>query len=86
MRRSLPTTDAVRAAMDSVLASAAAAGRRPTITAVERRLGIPHPTFYRHYQQLITDYFQPRSAASAPSNHSTTYTTVDERAGPYPIL
>ncbi|WP_405787054.1 cell division protein ZapB [Streptomyces sp. NBC_00029] len=53
--------------MDTVLADAAARGRRPTLTAVERRLGIAHATFYRHYSDLIAGYFQPRIPRSAAS-------------------
>ncbi|GGW53524.1 cell division protein ZapB [Streptomyces griseoloalbus] len=59
-RPALPDANTVRAAMDTVLADAAAHGRRPTLTAVERRLGLAHATFYRHYGDLITRYFQPR--------------------------
>jgi len=51
--RTLPTDDEVRDAMHLVLREAADAGRRPTITAVERRLGITHPTFYRTFPQMI---------------------------------
>lgn len=61
MRRSLPTSDEVRQAMDAVLSEAAAISRQPTIAAVERRLGITHPTFYRHYSDLINEYFRPRA-------------------------
>lgn len=59
-RPALPDTDTVRTAMDTVLADVAARGRRPTFTAVERHLGLAHATFYRHYRDLITTYFQPR--------------------------
>lgn len=81
MKRPLPTAETVRAAMDTVLAEAAANGRCPTITAVQRHLGIAHATFYRHYQDLITDYFQPRArevieprspATGAPENAEAT--------------
>lgn len=61
MKPPTPHADTVRAAMDAVLAEAAATGRRATVTAVERRLGITHATFYRHHQDLITSYFQPRA-------------------------
>ncbi|NEA58315.1 hypothetical protein G3I60_30215 [Streptomyces sp. SID13666] len=65
MKRPVPTADTVRAAMDTVLSEAAASGTRPTIAAVERRLGLTHATFYRHFQHLVTDYFQPRIADRA---------------------
>lgn len=52
--RDLPTDDdEVRLAMRLVLRESAETGRRPTITAVERRLGITHATFYRNYADLI---------------------------------
>jgi hypothetical protein len=55
--RQLPTTEQVRLAMDLVLREAAKTGHRPTITAVERRLDIAHPTFYRNFSELI-DWFK----------------------------
>lgn len=57
--RQLPTDDEVRLAMDLVLRESAETGRRPTITAVEHRLDIAHPTFYRNYPELI-DWFKQR--------------------------
>jgi hypothetical protein len=60
MKRDLPDADTVKAAIDAVLADAAAAGRRPTVTAIERRLGIPHATFHPHYADLIDTHFRPR--------------------------
>ncbi|MET7987721.1 exodeoxyribonuclease VII small subunit [Streptomyces sp. NPDC005281] len=65
MKRALPDADTVKAAIDSVLEHAAATGRRPTITTVERRLCIPHATFYRHYSDLIDEHFRPRIPAPA---------------------
>jgi hypothetical protein len=55
--RQLPTDDEVRLAMDLVLRESAETGRRPTITAVEQRLDIAHPTFYRNYPEPI-DWFK----------------------------
>ncbi|MEV0888565.1 hypothetical protein AB0J03_32755 [Streptomyces microflavus] len=72
MKSYLPDADTVRAAMDTVLSEATATGRRATVSAVERRLGITHATFYRHYPDLITEYFQSRlsiTAAKEPSSH-----------------
>ncbi|MCX5613429.1 hypothetical protein OHB39_38885 [Streptomyces sp. NBC_00047] len=72
MKPPMPDSDAVRTAMDAVLAEAAAAGRRATVTAVERRLGVTHATFYRHHHDLITSYFQPRATpAFQPETLST---------------
>jgi hypothetical protein len=64
MTRTLPTDDEVRHAMHLVLREAAEAGRRPTVTAVERRLGTTHPTFYRTYPDLI-DWFKQQARHSA---------------------
>ncbi|MGX1914135.1 hypothetical protein ACWIID_35660 [Streptomyces phaeochromogenes] len=63
MKRALPGTDTVKAAIDTVLAEAAARGRRPTVTAIERLLDIPHATFHRHYADLIDVHFRPRIPA-----------------------
>jgi len=61
MTRQQPTDDEVRLAMNLVLAEAAATKRKATITAVERRLGVAHPTFYRNYPELI-DWFKRQAA------------------------
>jgi hypothetical protein len=59
VKRALPGADTVKAAMDTVLDEASASGRRPTVTAIERRLGTPHATFHRHYADLIDTHFSP---------------------------
>ncbi|MET7355881.1 hypothetical protein [Streptomyces mirabilis] len=64
MKRALPDADTVKAAIDTVLDEASASGRRPTVTAVERHLGIPHATFHRHYADLIDTHFRPRIPAA----------------------
>ncbi|MFE9604534.1 hypothetical protein [Streptomyces hokutonensis] len=61
MTLELPTDTQVKQAMDDILAEAVRTGRTATVTAVERRLGLRHATFYRHYQPLITDYFRPKA-------------------------
>ncbi|MEU1536129.1 hypothetical protein [Streptomyces fagopyri] len=61
MKRALPDADTVKATIDTVLDQASASGRRPTVTAVERHLGIPHATFHRHYSDLINAHFRPRT-------------------------
>ncbi|MET9588983.1 hypothetical protein ABZY10_39075 [Streptomyces sp. NPDC006539] len=65
MKRLLPDTETVKAAIGTVLEQALAAGRRPTVTAVERHLGIPHATFHRHYRDLAEEHFLPRVPAPA---------------------
>ncbi|WP_405625861.1 hypothetical protein OG933_06640 [Streptomyces sp. NBC_00016] len=59
--------------MHIVLREAADADRHATITAVERRLGIAHPTFYRNFPHLITWFRQQRAASQR---------TEEERAVP----
>jgi hypothetical protein len=71
MTRALPTTADVEQAMAQVLAEAATTGRRATISAVERRLGLPHATFYRNYADLIQQFQQqtsPPNTTAAPAN------------------
>jgi AcrR family transcriptional regulator len=71
MTRALPTTADVEQAMAQVLAEAATTGRRATISAVERRLGLPHATFYRNFADLIQQYQQqasPPNTAAALAN------------------
>jgi hypothetical protein len=58
MRRQLPADDQVITVMERVLAQAAENGRRATVTAVEKALGIPHATFDRNYRHLIEDFRQ----------------------------
>ncbi|MFF2148655.1 hypothetical protein [Kitasatospora sp. NPDC058190] len=72
MSSHLPTDEQVRAAMESELADSEAAGRRATVTNVEKRLGVTHATFYRNYPDLIT-WFKNRLAdrhrsATTPKN------------------
>jgi len=54
--RPLPNDDEVRTVMDTVLKESEEAGRHPRISAVEKRLGIPHATFYRNYPHLIEEF------------------------------
>jgi len=58
MRRAVPYDDQVTVVMERVLAQAAEKGRRATVTAVEKALGIPHATFDRNYRHLIEDFRQ----------------------------
>ena len=70
MKRELPTDDEVHAAATELFADAARAGRKATLAELERRLGIPHATFYRNYPQTI-ELFQrhknERLAGDAPA-------------------
>ncbi|MFJ5839797.1 hypothetical protein ACIQGO_24075 [Streptomyces shenzhenensis] len=56
MTRQLPNDDEVRAVMDTVLKESEEAGRHPRISTVEKRLDIPHATFYRNYPHLIEEF------------------------------
>jgi hypothetical protein len=66
MTAHLPADDDIQAAMRQVLAEAATSRRRATITAVERQLGITHPTFYRNYPDLIS-WFKAQASAQPPA-------------------
>ncbi|MFJ7249782.1 hypothetical protein ACIQWA_34810 [Kitasatospora sp. NPDC098652] len=73
MMLELPTDAEVKQAMDEVLAQAAQSGRVATVTAVERKLGMRHATFYRHFQPMIAEYFRPRAQPdSTPAMLATT--------------
>jgi hypothetical protein len=56
--------------MERVLAQAAEHGRRATVTAVERELGIPHATFDRNYRHLTED-FRRRAQQQATAARQT---------------
>ncbi|MFJ1871094.1 hypothetical protein [Streptomyces chartreusis] len=60
------TEDEVRTAMSIVLREAQEAGRRPTISAVERHLDVKHATFYRNFPHLI-DWFKEQITTQAPA-------------------
>ncbi|MEU3787380.1 hypothetical protein [Streptomyces sp900129855] len=79
MKRALPDADTVKAAIDTVLEEAATRGHRPTVTAVERHLGIPHATFHRHYADLIDTRFRPHIPATAPPVVQAESSGADER-------
>jgi transposase-like protein len=70
MRRDLPADDKVTVVMERVLAQAAENGRRATVTAVERALGIPQATFDRNYRHLTDDFrrrAQQQAGAARPA-------------------
>ncbi|WP_089107754.1 hypothetical protein [Streptomyces hyaluromycini] len=80
MKRALPDADTIKAAIDTVLAEAATRGRRPTVTAIERLLGIPHATFHRHYADLIDTHFRPGIPQPAPHQATTASPAPGTRA------
>jgi hypothetical protein len=79
MRRDLRADDQVTVVMERVLAQAAENGRRATVSAVERALGIPHATFDRNYRHLIDD-FRQRAQQQAASTRKAGPVHTD--AGP----
>jgi hypothetical protein len=81
MRRQLPADDQVTVVMERVLAQAAENGRRATVSAVERALGIPHATFDRNYRHLIDGFrqrAQQQAAAARPAGPVSTGTGPDQ--------
>ncbi|WP_128977509.1 hypothetical protein [Streptomyces roseicoloratus] len=77
MTRPTLTDDEVQLAMNLILREARESGRRPTITAVEKRLDVRHATFYRNFPHLI-DWFRREAdaqreaaAAEAPTKPQT---------------
>jgi hypothetical protein len=79
MTRTLPTTADVEQAMAEVLAEAATTGRRATLSAVERRLGLPHATFYRDFANLIQQFQQQ---TSPPNTTTAAAANSDGQDGP----
>lgn len=80
MRRHLPADDQVTAAMARVLTEAAEHGRKATVTAVERALGIPHATFDRNYRHLLDNFRQRarQQAAARPARPLSPGTDPDQ--------
>jgi hypothetical protein len=75
MRRQLPADDQVTAAMACILAEAAEHGRKATMTAVERALGIPHATFDRNYRHLTASFRQQARQQSAATRQTAPAST-----------
>ena len=78
MRRQLPADDQVAAVMERVLARAAENGRRATVTAVEKALGIPHATFDRNYRHLIEDFRQRAQQQATAARPAGPVSTCDD--------
>jgi len=78
--RQLPSNDEVRLAMKLVLRESAETGRHPTVTAVERRLDITHPTFYRNYPELIDWFKQQLQDQKAAQQAGTDTARTDSAA------
>lgn len=69
MNCALPTNESVRKELRAELDDAQASQRRPTITNVEKRLGVAHSTFYRNYPEQVEwfkdQYAQQRQTVQA---------------------
>jgi AcrR family transcriptional regulator len=71
-----PSPEQARHARDHVLAQAAAAGRRPSVLAVARQLGLSNTTFRRHFPDIAEEVGDTRRTppagpadAGGPSAH-----------------
>ena len=51
----LPGEDDVHAAKAELVAQAHASGRRPTVIALARRVGLTNPTFWRHFPDVARE-------------------------------
>jgi transposase-like protein len=57
---STPTPEQARRACDEVIAQAGAIGRRPSVLAVARRLGLSNTTFRRHFPDIAREVSDAR--------------------------
>jgi hypothetical protein len=63
----LPTPRAVRDAINAVVTEAHAAGRRPSVLAVARRLGLTNTTFRRNYPDAAAELSTLRHSGPEPA-------------------
>ncbi|MFH8387112.1 hypothetical protein ACH4E7_40425 [Kitasatospora sp. NPDC018058] len=80
MSHHLRTDEQVRAAMESELAASEACGRRATVTGVEKRLGVPHATFYRNHPQSIAWFKSRLAGRHRPATAPKAGTRSDDEA------
>lgn len=73
-RVTLPTDDDVTAALNALLADAAAQGVRPTVLALASRLGVSNTTFWRRFPDTAR---QVRAAAGAVADAADPDAGVD---------
>ncbi len=76
---SLPTDDEVQQATTAMLAEAHAAGRRPSVQALARRLGLTNTTFWRHYPHTARQIADQRRATPTPATEPTNRLTQMEK-------
>jgi len=71
-RVTLPTDQAVQAALQTLLAETAANDTRPTVLELTRRLGLTNTTFWRHFPEIgaqLRDITRtpPQAGSSSPA-------------------
>ena len=72
----LPSPDAVEQAKTDILAEAHTAGRRPSVLALARHLGLTNATFWRYFPDTARDVAEHRrSAAPPPAGNNTDHDT-----------
>jgi AcrR family transcriptional regulator len=54
-RVDLPSADQARHAMAEVISEAQRDGKRPSVLALARRLGLTNPTFWRHFPDIAAE-------------------------------
>lgn len=67
-RIDLPDQDRVRQAMSAMIVEATTVGRRPTVVALARKLGLDNATFRRHFPEIVREL---REEARPPSQPAT---------------
>ena len=74
---SIPTAEQAQRIRDRVIAEAAHAGRRPSVLAAARELGLSNTTFRRRFPDIAQEIGEARST---PATRGTTSTESGEQA------
>jgi transposase-like protein len=76
----LPADDDIHAARADMLAEASTAGRRPSVQALARRLGLTNATFWRHYPHIAREIAdQRRATPPAGTNPDNRVTQLEKQ-------
>lgn len=73
-RVALPDENYARRTMDELIRSARGEGKRPTVIALARQLGMSHTTFWRHFPDIAKELvavargIEPESSEPAPTS------------------
>lgn len=78
MNPDIPTPQQARHACDHVLAETTSAGRRPSVLAVARRLGLSNTTFRRHFPDIAREVSNARR--TPPTDTEDQGSPADEHA------